>query len=174
MTFYEVVKNGRSTISLDLISQNGLSYLQSPPLVKMGFVEHAFMTRMGGTAGVAATDLDLSCNYQEKLSPLDVNWEKLAECFSLKPSDFVTLRQVHQDRILVLADVSEASDRENCRLAALAEGEEGYDAVVTNRPGLALAIRTADCVPLLLADPVKRVVGAVHAGWRGADRKSVV
>jgi hypothetical protein len=42
------------------------------------------------------------------------------------------------------------------------------DAIVTNSPGLLLEVRTADCVPILLVDPVKRVVGAVHAGWRGS------
>jgi YfiH family protein len=41
------------------------------------------------------------------------------------------------------------------------------DAVITNRPGLAIAVKTADCVPVLVYDPVRRVAGAVHAGWRG-------
>ncbi|MDZ7637041.1 MAG: peptidoglycan editing factor PgeF [Bryobacterales bacterium] len=64
-----------------------------------------------------------------------------------------TLRQVHSDRVVV------------------ARGEEGVlgeaDALVTNTTGALLSIRTADCVPLLLADPIHRAVAAVHAGWRG-------
>ncbi len=47
------------------------------------------------------------------------------------------------------------------------EDLEGYDAFVTNMPGVAIGVRTADCIPVLLYDPVKRVVAAVHAGWKG-------
>ncbi len=46
--------------------------------------------------------------------------------------------------------------------------EGGWDALVTNQPGLMVTVRTADCVPVLLHDPVQRVVAAIHAGWRGA------
>lgn len=46
--------------------------------------------------------------------------------------------------------------------------EGGWDALVTNQPGLMVTVRTADCVPVLLHDPVRRVVAAIHAGWRGA------
>jgi YfiH family protein len=64
-----------------------------------------------------------------------------------------TGRQIHSDRVLV------------------AEGEPGIvgegDALITNRPGVLLAIRTADCVPILIADGRTRAVAAVHAGWRG-------
>lgn len=48
------------------------------------------------------------------------------------------------------------------------------DAFLTDRPGIVAFVRTADCLPVLLADPVKRVVGAVHAGWRGTAEKAVV
>ena len=47
------------------------------------------------------------------------------------------------------------------------EDLEGYDAFVTNLPGVAIGVRTADCIPVLLYDPVRRVIAAVHAGWKG-------
>ncbi len=65
----------------------------------------------------------------------------------------VTLRQTHSDIVWTVRQ------SEGC----LGDG----DALITDEPGLLLAIRTADCVPILLADPVRRVVAAVHAGWRG-------
>jgi len=63
-----------------------------------------------------------------------------------------TIRQIHSDQVIEATEPGVAG--------------EG-DALITNRPGLFVSIRTADCVPILLADPVNRVVGAVHAGWRG-------
>jgi len=64
-----------------------------------------------------------------------------------------TLRQVHSDRVLIAG-----------MPGVLGEG----DAMITNQPGIALAIRTADCLPVLMADLRHRAVAAVHAGWRGA------
>lgn len=77
---------------------------------------------------------------------------------SRRPVTVVSVRQVHGAEVLVL-------DR------PVVDGEVfpgGWDAIVTDQPGLLLTVRTADCVPLLLYDPGPGVVAAVHAGWRGA------
>ncbi len=77
----------------------------------------------------------------------------------------VTVHQVHGTEVLVL-------DRRSSR-SLIAEGGEspanahGYDAIVTNQPGVLVAVETADCVPILLLDPVRGVSASVHAGWRG-------
>ncbi|MCS7314616.1 MAG: peptidoglycan editing factor PgeF [Bryobacterales bacterium] len=73
-----------------------------------------------------------------------------------RPEPLATLRQVHSDRCVY-------ADGQPGRLG------EG-DALFTDRPGLWLGVRTADCVPILIADPERRAVAAVHAGWRGAAR----
>lgn len=62
------------------------------------------------------------------------------------------LRQIHSDKVLF-------AEHSGC----IGEG----DALITNRPGIALSIRTADCLPILIADPAKRAIAAIHAGWRG-------
>ncbi len=72
--------------------------------------------------------------------------------------DLVTLRQIHSDKVL-------AAKQPGC----LGEG----DALITDRPGLTLTIRTADCLPVLIADPEKQAVAAIHAGWRGALQEVV-
>ena len=68
------------------------------------------------------------------------------------PDSTTTIRQVHSDRIL-------EAERSGC-------AGEG-DALITNRPGLMLSVRTADCLPILVADTAKQAVAAIHAGWRG-------
>jgi YfiH family protein len=76
----------------------------------------------------------------------------------MRPSVVVSLKQVHGTDALVL-------DR------PLEVGETfagGWDALMTNQPGVLLTIRTADCVPMLIHDPLRKVVAAIHAGWRGA------
>jgi YfiH family protein len=63
-----------------------------------------------------------------------------------------TAKQIHSDRVLVVES----------------PGPQGQgDALISNRPGIGLAIRTADCLPILIADPPNRAVAAIHAGWRG-------
>jgi YfiH family protein len=71
----------------------------------------------------------------------------------------VQARQVHGNRVL--------------RVRSAGDAEQEQDAMVTDRPGLALTIRTADCLPVLLADPQAGVVGAAHAGWRGTRLRVV-
>jgi YfiH family protein len=70
----------------------------------------------------------------------------------LSDSPVATLRQIHSDRVLV-------AEGTGC----LGDG----DALICNRPGIYLSIRTADCLPILIADPIHRAIAAVHAGWRG-------
>ena len=72
------------------------------------------------------------------------------------PYPVIQGHQVHGSRVAIVE-----------RSGMTREELDGYDAFVTNRPGVALGVRTADCVPVLLYDPVERVVAAVHAGWKG-------
>jgi len=76
----------------------------------------------------------------------------LGDCHNL-----ATLHQIHSDTVV------DAGGRTGC----LGEG----DALLTNTPGSLVAVKTADCIPLLIVDPVHRAVAAVHAGWRGSARK---
>ncbi|MDD5475307.1 MAG: peptidoglycan editing factor PgeF, partial [Syntrophales bacterium] len=83
----------------------------------------------------------------------------LAGLFRIERRSFYTGIQVHGDHIAVLDEKEPPTGTDI--------SETKCDALVTNRSRCAIGIRTADCVPLLLADPVNRVVGAVHAGWKG-------
>lgn len=89
---------------------------------------------------------------------------ELVEAFSTLreatlPFPVVQAHQTHDDRVAVLSSF------------ASREELEGIDALVTNTPGLAIGVRTADCIPILLFDPVNKVVAAVHAGWKGTVKR---
>ena len=75
---------------------------------------------------------------------------------SVLPYPVVQGHQVHGSRVAIV-------DRPDIRREDL----EGYDAMITNLPGVAIGVRTADCVPILLSDPGKRVIAAIHSGWKG-------
>jgi YfiH family protein len=87
------------------------------------------------------------------LSSLDFIDFSFATRHSVPPRDIVTVHQIHSARVI-----------SNC---GLPQRSEDADALLENTPGIAIGIKTADCVPVLLADPVRRAVAAIHAGWRG-------
>lgn len=77
-----------------------------------------------------------------------------------RPADTVTVKQVHGVRILEPE-------------AVLADEPDGFDTVLTDRPGIAVAVKTADCQPILVVEPKARIVAAVHAGWKGTLQRAV-
>ncbi len=87
--------------------------------------------------------------------------EELARTVGLDARQLVFPRQVHGDRVEIVDHLPDTPDI------------PATDALITNRPGVCICIQTADCVPILICDPVHRVVAAVHAGWRGTVSKIV-
>lgn len=99
------------------------------------------------------------CDYTEaKLSEVAEARERLAEALHVAPQAIIVPRQVHG------VEVAEVTD---------AEWRGEADAIITNQPNICLTISTADCVPVLLYDPVKGAIGAVHAGWRGLVKRII-
>jgi polyphenol oxidase len=130
--------------------------MESPALAALGSVRHGFFGRPGGVSeGIFAS---LNCGFGSGDDPARVaeNRARAARQAAVDPASLLTVHQVHSPRVVL---VDTAWRRE--------EAPQG-DAMVTTRPGLALGILAADCVPVLFADAQARVVGAAHAGWRGA------
>ena len=96
----------------------------------------------------------------------------LSRALNLEGIPVVSVRQLHGDGVLVL-DRPEADWNAAQKKIAQAENVEGYDAIVTNQSKVILAVRTADCLPVLIFDPERRVIAAVHSGWRGTLREVV-
>ena len=143
---------------LTLQKKKTIEYLQSPLLNNCDFLEHAFCTRRGGASQDDYKSLNMSFREGDEEFRVLSNWDRLATAFDIPLEQFLVVNQVHGDAIFVIKQHgSYFSTRE----------ELNYDAIVTNRSNLAICIKTADCVPVFIVDKVKKVIAAVHAGWRG-------
>ena len=138
-------------------------FVQSLPFVALPGVGHAFSTRQGGVSRPPFHTLNLGTGVQDDRAAVRENRHRFFGALGLDPSRIVRVWQVHGDEVLVVD--GRLARRENFPRLLLDEHYE-YDAMVTDREGLALTITTADCLPVFIADPVRRAVAAVHAGWR--------
>lgn len=131
--------------------------LLSSPLLALHQLRHGFATRRGGVSKAPYDQLNLVAKWGDEPHAVQTNLDRFAEAGGFSLDRMMNVRQVHGANV-VMVD-------ERTSLATLRETEA--DAMVSASPGLALAISTADCVPILLADTHAKVVGAAHAGWRG-------
>ena len=86
-----------------------------------------------------------------------MNWQRLASAFGIPCEQFFVVNQVHGEQFLIIEDAVSCQSLESRQ----------YDAIVTDKPGVAIGIKTADCAPVLLFDRQRKIIAAVHAGWRG-------
>ena len=117
---------------------------------------HGFFTRKGGASSGIFAGLNCGHGSSDQQEIVQINCNRVAEAMGVAPERLCFLHQCHSADVVTIT-VPLASD---IRYKA--------DAMVTNVPNLALSILTADCQPILMADPEARIVGAAHAGWKGA------
>ena len=129
-----------------------LEILTSPALSPL---QHGFFARLGGASSGVFAGLNCGVGSSDQAEAVAINRARVAAAMNAAPGALVTLHQVHS---------AEAVRAETVDPAARPRA----DALVTATPGLVLAILTADCQPVLFADPDAGVIGAAHAGWRGA------
>src|ERR1700688_204716 len=130
--------------------------LQAHSLSKLKHIRHGFFTRSGGVStGVYAT-LNGGVGSNDAPDKVNENRARMAAALGVQPDRLLTAYQIHSPNVV-------AADKPWTR-----ENRPRADAIVTRMPALAIGISTADCGPLLLADSQARVIGAAHAGWRGA------
>lgn len=118
-------------------------------------VTHGFFTRRGGASSGVYAGLNCGNGSDDLRDAVELNRLRVAEAMGLAADNLVTVHQTHS------ADVVTVTGR-------LAAPPPEADAMVCATPGIALAILTADCEPVLFADPGAGVIGAAHAGWKGA------
>ncbi len=130
--------------------------LRAPSLSALPGVRHAFFTRAGGVSGGVYASLNGGVGSHDAPAKVAENRARMAAALEVKPERFLTAFQIHSPDVVVAQTPWTQSTRPRA------------DAIVTREPGLAIGVSTADCGPLLFADADARVIGAAHAGWRGA------
>jgi purine-nucleoside/S-methyl-5'-thioadenosine phosphorylase / adenosine deaminase len=132
------------------------------PALDASGADAAVTARSGGVSSGPYESLNLSLSVGDDPGRVLENRRRLATAFGADLGDFVFARQVHGASVRVVTDANRGSGA-----FSLDDAIEGADALVTTSPRVVLAILTADCVPIVLHDPVAGVLACVHAGWRG-------
>ncbi|MFW2588652.1 peptidoglycan editing factor PgeF [Sagittula sp. SSi028] len=131
-------------MTLEIITSDSLSPMR-----------HGFFTRRGGASSGVFAGLNCGTGSSDQRDIVAINRARVADAMGVAPSNLATVHQVHSARAVTVAD-------------GAADPKPQADALVTATPGVALGILTADCQPVLFADVENGVIGAAHAGWRGA------
>ena len=122
-------------------------------------VPHCFTTRLGGVSTGHLESLNIGMHRGDEPENVAKNYEILANALNFDIQNLVLTRQTHSDIVRAVTK----TDAAGLDHSAYPE----CDALITNDPGTALVVFTADCTPILLHDPITGAVGAAHAGWRG-------
>ncbi len=146
------------------VTKTKLQLLRSGKLGKLTWLVHAFSTRVGGVSrAYAGNALNLGFTQQDSRANVERNRQlflkELGVANGRKSWPLVSLRQIHSDLIY--------------RVDGVPKQPLAGDGLVTDTPGLILAVLTADCLPVILADRKRRAVGVFHAGWRGTVQRIV-
>ncbi|HET7491097.1 MAG TPA: peptidoglycan editing factor PgeF [Bradyrhizobium sp.] len=130
--------------------------LESPLLSAVPGLRHAFFSRHGGVSNGVYAGLNGGIGSNDDPANVTENRRRMAEQIGVSPERLLTAYQVHSPEVVVAAAPWDMGSRPRA------------DAIVTRTAGLAIGITAADCGPILLVDPNRRVIGAAHAGWKGA------
>jgi YfiH family protein len=130
--------------------------VQAGCLAALGGIDHAYFTRRGGVSDGLYASLNAGIGSRDDPVKVAENRARMAKILGVAADRLVSAYQVHSRDVVVTDRPWPPAQRPRA------------DAIVTATPGLAIAVSTADCGPVLLADAHARVIGAAHAGWRGA------
>ncbi len=141
---------------MQTVKIGALEYLQADNLT----APHCFTTRFGGVSQGYLASMNLGTHRGDTRENVLKNYQILADAIGFDPKGLVLTKQTHTDIVKAVGKGQHGAGLFGPEL-------EDCDGLITNEPGTALVVFTADCTPILLEDPVTGAVGAVHAGWRG-------
>lgn len=141
-----------------LNSKSEAQFVQSPKLKELqsqSGISHGFFTRLGGCSEGIFSSLNAGLGSGDDTNSVVENRRRICTALGTSPLNLATLHQHHSADVFVAA-------------GGIEQDRPKADGIVTNTPGTAVGVVTADCGPVLFADPENKVIGAAHAGWRGA------
>lgn len=145
--------------------KNSVPYLSFPLLENSGLVNHGFSTRLGGVSTGIYESMNLSFSRGDCEFSVQENFRRFGEAIGVNTSDMIFSKQTHTANIRIVTD----EDRGKGITKPL--DYDNIDGLITDVPGLCLVTFYADCVPLFFLDPVRKVIGLSHSGWRGTVSK---
>lgn len=139
-------------------SKSDAQFIKSPKLKVLhaqSGISHGFFTRHGGCSNGIFSSLNAGLGSGDETTSVVENRKRICNALDTKPANLATLHQHHSSDVFVAT-------------GGIKDHRPKADGIVTNIPGTAVGVVTADCGPVLFADPENKVIGAAHAGWRGA------
>jgi YfiH family protein len=164
----------------NLRQAGGVQILEAPALAPLNWLVHGFSTRRGGVSELKTTGTDQeTCERVLNLGFTDWdtrervrdNREKFLGAIGASKMRVVALRQIHSDIVHVIHSLNQSPAGTESQGSIASEAAPQGDALITREPGVLLVVQTADCIPILLADPRRQVIAAIHSGWRGTVRR---
>lgn len=144
---------------------DGVGFLTFPTLSSLGFLNHAFSTRIGGVSTDQYKSMNLNFKQGDLPENVTENYKIFCQATGLPYETLVSSCQDHHTNVRCVT-------KKDCGIGIWREHDQlSVDALVTNEPGVTLVTHNADCTPLLFADPEKKVIALAHAGWRGTVEK---
>ena len=133
--------------------------INSKKLLKFKNIKHGFFNRAGGVSKGIYKSLNCGLGSNDNINNIRKNIDRVCKKIGCNKNNLILMSQIHSNIVHKVTKIP------NKKLKG--------DSLVTNRKGIALGILTADCAPILIYDPVNNLIGAIHAGWRGAYKKIV-
>lgn len=148
------------------MERDGVHWFAFEQLTRCEFLIHGFSTRIGGVSESPFAELNLAFHVGDNLDHVVENRRRYCQALGLHLEDLTSGEQVHRDQVRVVT----GRDR-GCGAFSYDTAFPGTDGFITNESGVVLSSYYADCVPLFVVDPVQRVVGLAHAGWKGTVKR---
>lgn len=158
--------NNSTEAYIDIHSE--VPYVSFPILSEIPFLRHGFSTKLGGVSTGFFSSMNLgseSIPYIDDPANIEENYRRIAKSIGFDVNTVVVSHQVHKTNIRLVTE-----DDLGKGLFRPRDYEE-VDGLITDRPGITLVTKYADCVPLYFVDPVRKAIGLTHSGWRGTVAK---